>query len=488
MGIRNVIAMLGRAPRGRLDRSIGTGYASTVTEDESAVGAEASLAYLACELAKARPVASLPVDVYESRGAGRVEAKDDASWHLAHLLKARWNPLMRSGPCLRWLILAKDTLGSAYVRVQWGTSKSGVRVPVALWPVTAAVEPLWDSDTGTAWYRTGGDDFTPPGTYSADDVVRFDSQLPSTATSVGGRSLAEAAFANIGLSIDLETFYKRLLTNGSHFPGYIETDNRLSDADLAELKDSLRGTAGVLQAGTVRVFANGLHYRQNPMTMGDIDLVAQQTWVLQQMCRITGVPPQEVYDLSRSTYSNAEQSSIQFSQKTLVPECRELECGFDEVLRVCGQYDRHVKFELNGLLRGEYMTRMEGYRIGTAAGILTRNECRSLEELSELPGLSRPLVPVNFYEVDENGDVVPYDDGRTDAPAVTDPAGGRPDDGFSPIVEDMRRRVRERFEERGDCESTRDFARRVFEPYARACTVAGIDFDMDREIEELSHE
>lgn len=66
MGIRNVIAMLGRAPRGRLDRSIGTGYASTVTEDESAVGAEASLAYLACELAKARPVASLPVDVYLS--------------------------------------------------------------------------------------------------------------------------------------------------------------------------------------------------------------------------------------------------------------------------------------------------------------------------------------------------------------------------------------------------------------------------------------
>lgn len=486
MALRDLATKINGAIIRRLDRSIGTIYKDSVSPADE-VNAEFSIAYLSCELAKARPVSSLPVDVYEKKGAGRVEAKDDASWHLAYLLKNRWNPMMRSGPCLRWVILTKDTLGSAYVRVEWGTSKAGNRIPKALWPITGAVEPLWDDATGTAWYRITGDDFTPAGTYSSDDVLRFDSQLPATSISVGGRSLAEAAALNIGLSIQLEKFYERLLTNGNHFPGYLETDKALGPEDLREVRDSLKGGSGILQAGSVRIFQNGLHYKQNPMTMGDIDLIAQQTWVLQQTCRVCGVPPQEVYDLSRSTYSNAEQSSIQFSQKTLVPECRELECAFDEVLRICGQYDRHVKFELNGLLRGEYMTRMEGYRIGTAAGILTRNECRSLEELSELPGLSRPLVPVNFYEVDENGEVVPYDaDAQKDAPAVADPQGGRPADGFSPIVEDMRRRVRERFEDKGDTEATRDFAHRVFEPYARACVIAGIDFDMDREIEELS--
>ncbi|WP_417064469.1 phage portal protein [Gordonibacter urolithinfaciens] len=427
-----------------------------------------SNAYLACELAKARPLGTLPVGVYRRTRSGREELPDHP---LSRLLNGRWNPFVTSSEGLRWLVMTRDTLGAAYVRVEYGPDGS----PTALWPLKGKVTPEWVARTRRAyWNVEEGDTFTRPGTYQPWEVLCVKSPV-ALDRGIEGKSLAALSAANIGLSVDLERFYERLISNGNHFPGYLQTDQKLEQGDIDRLASDLRGTSGVMEAGRVRVFDKGLTYHSVGMTMADMSLIEQQTWVLQQTCRVLSVPPQEVYDLSHATYSNVEQGAIQFVQKTLLPEVHDIENALNCLLDAMGERGRYVKFDMSGLMRGDYASRMEGYRTGAYAGFFTRNDIRRWEDLPALPGLDAPLLPTAYVPIGEDGAPVQAVEQRSAAPV--DPQGG------DPIVEDMRRRVRERFASNGVSPKTRAFAESVFGPYAMACALAGIEFDMEAEVE-----
>lgn len=450
-----------------------------------------SVAYVACELAKMRPISALPVHVFHTEEHSRTAATDPVSFNLQNLLQGRWNPVLKSGDGIRWVMITKDTLGSAYARIEWGL-RQGWRVPVAIWPLQNTVQKLWDDESRTLKYQYPGDYFTPQGTYLDNEIIEFRSPLTDTDWT-HGRSLAEAASTVIGLSIDLDRFYDRLLHNGTHFPRWLETDERLSARDRQELAESISDTAGVLHAGVLRIFDKGLKLRQSEASMTDLALLEEYRKVLQDVCRITGVPPNEVYDNSQLTYSgNVEMSAIQFATKTLMPECRELETVFDGVLRSAGNFNEHVKWDINGLLRGQYADRMKGYQIGVFSGFYSRNEVREWEEMNPLTGLEKPMMPVNYYLVDENGalEPPPKQEGDLIADGAPGAAGDEPSlpskfNEPNPVLEDMRARIRERVKDTGDTPKTRDFAARVLMPWARACALGGIPFDLEREIEEL---
>lgn len=425
-----------------------------------------SVAYLACELAKARPMATLPAHVYRHTGGGRTAVPDDP---LGEVLKTSWNPWVSAPEGMRWLVMRRDTMGVANVRVEYDRDGQ----VSALWPVEAPVTPMRNGRH--AVYRVeGGDDFTPAGTYQAWEMLRVKSPV-AVANGVGGRSLAELSAENIGLSIDLEGFYSKLITNGNHFPGYLATDQALGPKDLERIAEGLKGTSGVMEAGRVRVFDKGLKYHTVEMTMADMNLIEQQTWVLEQTCRVLSVPPQEVYDLSHATYSNVEQGAVQFCQKTLLPEVVDIETAFNCVLHAQGKRDMYVKFDMSGLMRGTFAERQEGYRTSVLGGWKTLNDVRRDEDEEPLPGLDVTLRPLSYATVDADGTVRAADT-SAGARSALDPEGG------DHIIKDMRRRVRERFENKGDVESSRAFARRVFEPYALACEEAGVPFDLEGEV------
>lgn len=445
-----------------------------------------SVSYLACELAKARPISTLPVHVYEKDGRKRVPARDPVGFYLQNLLDGRWNPTMKSVDAIRWVLFAKDTLGAAYVRVEWGI-RQGYLVPVALWPLMGGVDRLWDGDSKRLWYRYVGDQFTDAGTYRDEEIVEFKSELPGWGTEA--RSLADAAATNIGLSIDLEEFYQRLLTNGTHMPVWFETDERLTNAQRKEFVESINDSRGIFSAGRARLFENGIRLKQSPASLTDLNIIEEQRWVLQQMCRITGVPPNEVYEQTQTSYSgNVEQTAIQFASKTLVPECRDLEAAFDGVLRSADRYGLYVKWDMNGLMRGLYESRMKGYQIGVFSGIFSRNEPREWEELDPLPGLDKPLMPVNYYTVAEDGSIEPPPkiDG-TESDGAPGAAGDIPSEPkkSNAVLDDMRARIRARVADRGDTPKTREFAFKVLAPWAALCIERGDSFDIEAEIEEL---
>lgn len=453
-----------------------------------------SNAFRACLLAKARPLASLPVHVYKREDGLRRPADAPMAQSLERLLRGRWNPFMTSAEGFRWSLMTKDTLGNAFIRVEWG-SDGEVK---ALWPLS--LQPEVDMDgRGRPVYRYGGDKFTPEGTLLYNEVIWIKSPILDS-DGLYGVSLAELAARELGLSIDLEKFYMRLLKNGSHFPGWLETDQKLEQADITTLKKQLEDGAGIVSAGKLRIFDKGLKYHQSELTMADMSLVDQERWILQQTCRTLSVPPQEVFDLSNATYSNIEQGALNFANKTLVPECVSMEQAFSWPLQCSGLDDCYVQFDMNGLLRGSYAERMEGYRTAIMGGFMNPNEARAKEDEEPYEGgevffRSSAYIPVDPETGDELADrTESREPGSSGEGGQGDSGEGeaRPTDpNFASdavfIKRDMDARVSARFRDKGDCREARDFAAKVLRPYADACLMNRIPYDMQSDIERLSH-
>ncbi len=422
-----------------------------------------SVAVLACVVVRAETVGALPVHVYRRREGGRDRL---AAHPLERLLGARWNPLLTASDGWRWLQAREDTWGEAFVRVEW----RGAR-PVALWPLSAAVKVRYAD--GRVLYDYAGDELTPKGAYPEREILHFRGALPA-ADGIRGQSLVLLAADAIGVSIDAERFYAAMLARGLHIGTYLTTGASLSERDVQALQERLEGLSGTARAGVARVFDHGLEPKQLVPSVANASLVEQQTWALQEVCRIFRVPPSLVQDWSHATYTNSEQADLWFAKHTVLPICRRHEQVLARLTEELGQSDVYVRFALDGLLRGDFRTRAEGYRTLIYSGVMTRQEARRLEELDDIPGLEKPVLPVNMTVLAADGSPQPVVQAQAALGVVAEAQRAL-----------IRRRAAEDAAHGRAPERTAQWAREVLAPVARAYALAGLAFDADGELAAL---
>jgi HK97 family phage portal protein len=91
-------------------------------------------------------------------------------------------------------------------------------------------------------------------------------------------------------------------------------------------------------------------------------------------------------DLDKSTFSNIEQQSLEFVMYTLDPWVVRWEQAIKRALFTESEKKQYfVKFNVDGLLRGDYQSRMNGYAVGRQNGWLSSNDIRELENLNRIP-------------------------------------------------------------------------------------------------------
>lgn len=360
-----------------------------------------SIAYLACEQTKARSLGSLPVAVYKKDGGTREKVEHP----LAELLGGQANDLMTGRDLRHWISLRRDTFGNAYVWVEWVRGK-----PVALWPITARVQIDFDKNAPAGrkvrYIVPNGDKFVPAGNYFSDEVINIRTSI--TKDGVHGQSIAKLAAHDVGLSVDLEKFYSSMLNNGNHQLGHVEVpEGRMKPEDVESLKRAVEAKRGIDEAGKSPIFGFGAKWVTDQQTMKDASLIEQQAWVLQQVCRACNVPPWMVYDSSSGNgkYENAESSRVDYVTGTLMPDTTALETAVRPVLKAMGQESLYVKFDLNGLMRGDKASQGQFYREMVYMGAMTRAEVREKEDLNPIPGLEKPLIPVNYGILEPDGHV-----------------------------------------------------------------------------------
>ena len=134
----------------------------------------------------------------------------------------------------------------------------------------------------------------------------------------------------------------------------------------------------------------------------DAQFLETRKYQVNEICRIFRVPPHLVGDLERATFSNIEHQSIEFVQHTIRPWIVRWEQAIARALLSAEERTIYfARFNVDGLLRGDYKSRMEGYAVGRQNGWLSTNDIRKLEDL--------PLVPTELGGDDYlvNGNMIP---------------------------------------------------------------------------------
>ena len=142
-------------------------------------------------------------------------------------------------------------------------------------------------------------------------------------------------------------------------------------------------TLVTMHGGTCLLY---MHYKPISLPPEDSQFLSTREFGVEEICRIFRVPPHMVQDLKRSTYNNIEHQSIDFVVHTLAPWLTRIEQAIiKDLLLEEEQAQYFPKFNVDGLLRGDYKSRMEGYAIGFANGFLSPNDIRRLENMDPIP-------------------------------------------------------------------------------------------------------
>lgn len=246
---------------------------------------------------------------------------------------------------------------------------------------------------------------------------------------VVGLNPIAASRSAIATGLAAQAYGQRYFENDATPGGWIEYPGQFKDD---EQRRTFRERWQAMQAGRNRhktaVLEFGMKYHPIEITNADAQYLETRKFSVGEIARIFRIPPHMIGDLDRATFSNIEQQSIEFVTYCLTPWL----VRWEEAIRwtfLAPEDGLNVEFPTARLLRGDASARSMYYQQGIQSGWMTRNEARLFESMDPLPGLDKPLKPLNMAE---EGDDPPPNPNAVDLPpdpdADDEPPDGGPDD------------------------------------------------------------
>ena len=201
---------------------------------------------------------------------------------------------------------------------------------------------------------------------------------------VGYSPIAMAKNA-IGLAIATEEFGAKFFANGAAPSGVLEHPGTLKNPD--KVRESWNATfGGSHNANKVAVLEEGMKYSPISISPEQAQFLETRKFQINEIARIFRVPPHMVGDLEKSSFSNIEQQSLEFVKYTLEPWLVRWEQSMvRSLLTPSEKREYFIKFNVDGLLRGDYASRMSGYATARQNGWMSANDIRELENLDRIP-------------------------------------------------------------------------------------------------------
>ena len=189
----------------------------------------------------------------------------------------------------------------------------------------------------------------------------------------------------IGLAIATEEFGAKFFANGAAPSGVLEHPGTIKDpSKVREAWQSQFG--GSSNSGKVAVLEEGMKYTPISISPEQAQFLETRKFQINEIARIFRVPPHMVGDLEKSSFSNIEQQSLEFVKYTLEPWLVRWEQSMmRSLLTPSEKQDYFIKFNVDGLLRGDYASRMSGYATARQNGWMSANDIRELENLDRIP-------------------------------------------------------------------------------------------------------
>ena len=339
-------------------------------------------AVYACVRILAEAVAGLPLHIYRSRSDG---GKERVPQHpLFPLLHDEPNPEMTSFVFRETLMSHLLLWGNAYAQVV----RNGRGQVIALYPLLPNKMDVTRSTNGEllyTYYRDADESgIKPEGGYVTlrrDEVLH----IPGLGFDglIGYSPIAMAKNA-IGMSLATEEYGASFFANGANPGGVLEHPGVIKD--IQRVKDSWNTAyQGSANAHKVAVLEEGMKFQAIGIPPEEAQFLETRKFQIDEIARIFRVPPHMVGDLEKSSFSNIEQQSLEFVKYTLDPWIVRWEQSLQQSLLLPSEKSSlMIRFNLDGLLRGDYQSRMQGYSVGIQNGFYSVNDVRQLEDMNLL--------------------------------------------------------------------------------------------------------
>lgn len=189
----------------------------------------------------------------------------------------------------------------------------------------------------------------------------------------------------IGISLACEEYGSTFFANGAspsgvlEHPGVIKNPERVRDGWQ-------RAYGGTHNAHRICVLEEGMKYTPISIPNNEAQFLETRKFQVEEIARLYRVPLHMIGDLEHATFSNIEQQSLEFVKYTLDPWLVRWEQSLQKSLlsdSEKGQY--FIKFNVEGLLRGDYASRMQGYATARQNGWMSANDIRELEDMNRIP-------------------------------------------------------------------------------------------------------
>lgn len=356
----------------------------------------------ACVRLLSETTASLPLLVYQRlTPRGKIRAPDMAQYRLLHDIA---NPEM-TAMILRETMMGHLLLwGNAYAQI---IRDKGGR-PRQLWPLhPSRVTVKRDEATGELIYvyqpaNTGAE----PKTLRTTDVLH----IPGLSfNGITGLSPIDHFRESVGLGLAAEEFGARFFGNDAR-PGLVMTypgKMRPEAADVAR-KSIEEKVQGLGNKHKLLVLEEGTNLKEVGIPPATSQFLETREFQVTEVCRWFRVPPHMIYDLKRATNNNIEHQGLEFVEYSLRPWLVRWEQAI--LMKLFSEDEQNEYFAehlVDGLLRGDYKSRMEGYKAGSEIAMFSINDTLEKENLNDIgPAGDIRLIPLNKAVLYPDGRIV----------------------------------------------------------------------------------
>ena len=352
-------------------------------------GALAISTVYACVTKIAKTEASLPVQVVE-----RVDerTRTPVDHPMTELLTTAVNDDATGLTARESASANRELWGASHYYVDWN-QKTKEPARLTLLPSRDMDQPRRDDDGSLYWvYRPPGEQPFPIPAEKMWYIPGFSlNGITGVSTVAYNRHLCGVAKA-------AEQFKGAFFKNGAWAGGFVKRAQEaptLSQAAgerwLASLNEKLRGASKAFGFALLR---EGMEFQQIEMPFKDAVFLDTAKPSRIAICGWFDMPLIMIQDDEHSTLRNTEQADIAFAKHTMLARLNRIETSARK--RFFQGTKLRLKFNLAGLVRGDYKTQMSGFALGRQWGIYSINDCRALLDMNPVDGGDERLTPLNM--------------------------------------------------------------------------------------------
>lgn len=196
------------------------------------------------------------------------------------------------------------------------------------------------------------------------------------------RGLGPIGMARMELDgmIETEAYAQTWRDDGSIASAILSSDQVLTDKDADQAKERLTANR---RGGDPLVLGKGLHYERISLSPAEMQFIETRKFDVTAVARMLGIPANLLLasvEGSSLTYTNVEQSWVEFSSYTLqgyvMPIC--------DALSQLVPYHQYVTVDWDSARRSDTKSRYEAYKLGIETGLMTVDEARRREDMPPL--------------------------------------------------------------------------------------------------------